>query len=113
MHGLVPRRIGFAMGDARARAHALRIAAANNRSGTHAVAMFQGPLQNVGDNFHVAMSMRGKAMACLNKVFIDYAKRTKARVLWVVILAKGEAVISIEPAKIEMAALFSFANCNH
>src|SRR4029453_15420863 len=113
MHGLVPRRIGFAMGDARARTHALRIAAANNRSGTHAVAMFQGPLQNVGDNFHVAMSMRGKAVASLNKVFIDYAKRTEARVLWVIKPAEGKTVISIEPAEIEMAALFSFANCDH
>src|SRR6185436_10515028 len=97
MHGLVPRRIGFAMGHARPRAHALRISASNNRSGAHAVAVFQGSLQNVGDNLHVAMSVRGKAVARLNKVFVYYAKRTKARVFWVVVIAEGETMISIEP----------------
>src|SRR6185369_2695219 len=101
------------MSHTRAGTHALRIAAANNRSGAHAVAMFQSPLQNVGDNFHVAMSVRGEAVAGLHKVFVDYSKGTKARVLWIVVITEGEAVISIEPAEIEMATLFSLANCDH
>ena len=57
--------------------------------------------------------MRGKTVAGLHKVFVDYAKGAKAGVLWVVVITEGEAVISIEPAEIEMASLFSFANCDH
>jgi hypothetical protein len=49
----------------------------------------------------------------LYEVLIDYSKCPKASVLRVVVITKGEAVIGVEPAEIEMAALLSFANCDH
>src|SRR6266498_577650 len=109
----VSRRIGFAMSHAGAGAHTLRITATNNRSVAHAVAMFQSAFQNISNYFHVAMPMGRKSMFRLHEVFIDHTQATKSHVLRIVILIKGESVIGVEPAEIEVTALLCFANRDH
>src|SRR5258705_11483483 len=113
MHRLIRRSIRFTMPCARGRAHALRIGASDNRSRAHSVAMFQRSLQNVGYDFHVAMSVGRETVAWLNEIFVDYSKRAKENVLRVVIFTEGECVIGVEPTKIKMAALLSFTNRDH
>src|SRR5581483_11340899 len=49
------------------------------------VPMLQRTLEHIGDDFHVAVRMRGKASAGSNAVFDDYPQRAKAHEARVVI----------------------------
>ena len=49
------------MDDATARRHPLDVARADDAAVPHAVAVFDGPRQNVSDRFDAAMRMPGKA----------------------------------------------------
>src|SRR5688572_10223960 len=75
--------------------------------------MFQGSLQNVSKNLHVAVSVTRKAASFLDHVFIDHTQTAKSHVRRIVIIAKRKGVISIEPTEIEVAAVFCFANFDH
>src|SRR5882762_7625473 len=101
------------MSNTRARAHSLRVSAPDDRAVAHAVAMLERARDNVGDDFHIAMAVRGKASSGRHQVFIDHTQRAKGHVRRIVVIDKRKSVIRVEPAKIKMAARFSFANLDH
>src|SRR5438270_12559447 len=59
MHRIFLRRIRLAMPHARARTHALPVPRTDNRSVAHAVLVLERTFENVGDDLHIAMRMRG------------------------------------------------------
>src|SRR5687767_2584098 len=101
------------MPDASPCAHSLHITRANNRSVAHTVLVAQPALEHVCDDLHVPMTMGREAAPWMNVVFIDDAQRAKTHIPRVVILSKRKRVIRLEPAKVEMAALLCFSNCDH
>src|SRR5216683_4117647 len=101
------------MHNPRSGAHALYVAAPDDRTRANAVAMLKGPLQNVSDDLHVAMAVPWETTPSLNKVFINDAQATKLGVLRIVVITERESVVGVEPAEIEVAALLCCANCDH
>ena len=81
------------MADASARAHALPVARADHRSGAEAILVLQRSLENIGDDFHVAMGMRGKTVARQHPVFIDDPQGPESHVLRVVIIREESCVL--------------------
>src|SRR5712692_3648059 len=110
MHSLTVRRVELAVRYARAGGHALHVTRPNHRTVAHAVAMFQRARQNVGNDFHVAMRVRGKTLTGRDPVFVDDAQTAPVHVRRIVILIERESVIRIEPPMIKVAAIFGFAN---
>src|SRR5262245_4642438 len=110
---LARRRIELAMGHARARAHPLDLARPDHRPGAEAVAMLQGSAEDVADDLHVPVAVRGKAAAGLHAVLVDHSQGAEAHVARVVVLAERERVRGVEPAEIEMAAVGGRAAGDH
>src|SRR5262245_38808159 len=102
---LARRGIELAVRDARTRAHPLDLAGPDHRAGAEAVAMLQRSAENVADDLHVPVAVRGKAAAGLHAVLVDHAQRAEAHVARVVVLAERERARGVEPAEIEMAAV--------
>ena len=75
--------------------------------------MLQRALENVSKDLHVAMSVTGKPATSLDHVFINHPQAAKTHVRRIIVIAKRECVIGIEPAEIEMATLLCFANFDH
>ena len=88
MRDLVGRVIELAMSHASACGHALHLAGRQCFDVTHVVLMSQLPLQDIADDFHVAVTVGSKAGTGLNAVFIDDAKRTETHVLRVVVVGE-------------------------
>src|SRR2546422_5966041 len=78
-----------------ARAHTLSITGTNYRTISHAVLMFESAFQQISDDLHVAMRMRGKTMAGLHPIFVDDSKEAESHVAGIVILIEGEDVASV------------------
>src|SRR5262249_43193645 len=79
----------------------------------HAVLMFKGPFENVGDDLHVPMAVHSETLAGLDAVFVDHPQRAEMVMLRVMVIGKRKRVVRIEPAMIEMAPIGRFANRDH
>ena len=101
------------MANAAACGHALAIARQNHRPRSQAVFVFQFPLENVGDNFHVAMRMRGKTIVGRDPILVNHAQRTEAHPLGIPVIVEAESMVSLEPAVIAAAAILTASNPNH
>ena len=75
--------------------------------------MLQRALDDVSDDFHVAMRMASKTLAARNEILIDHAQSAESHVLLVEVSPKGEGVVRIQPAMIGVAAVCRFANGEH
>src|ERR1700728_2649495 len=75
--------------------------------------MLERAFQNPGEDFHVAVRMRGETAAGRHDVLIDDAQRTKLRVIGVVVLVERERKARIEPRDFVVAALLGWTNFNH
>src|SRR5579863_3780607 len=107
------RWIHLTMADAAAGAHALSVAGANDRTRTQAVLVLKRAIQDVSNNFHVAMRMGGEPFAGRDPVFVDHSQGTKSHEAWIVILVEGKRVACIEPAVIAPTAFIVASNVNH
>src|SRR5665648_22218 len=83
--------------------HHLYFSRPDDRSGTHAVAVFQLPFQNNGDNFHVIVRMSTKTHSCLNSIVIEHSQRSKMHPVGIVITRKTEGMPGVEPSVIRMS----------
>ena len=59
------------------------------------------------------MRVSRKTVTRLYSVLIDHSQTTKGHVIRIMVLIKRERVIRVEPAKVEVAAIFGLANCDH
>src|SRR5437667_11057152 len=78
-----------------ARAHTLSITGTNYRTISHAVLMFESAFQQISDDLHVAMRMRGKTMAGLHPIFVDDSKVAESHVVRIVILIERKTVAGV------------------
>ncbi len=104
------------MPHAGAGAHPLHIAGPDDRCRgalTDAVLVRELAIENIGDDFHVAMAMCPKSRARRNPVFVDHAQGSEAHVIRIPIVGKRETVKRLQPAVIGIAAFVAAANAEH
>jgi hypothetical protein len=106
------RRIIFTVPDPGPSCHPLHLTGTDHRPVAHAVLVLQGPLQDIGENFHVTMPMGGEAGARLHAVLIEHPQLAKAHIAWIVIAIEGERVIAVEPIKLRMPRHMTWSSCN-
>jgi hypothetical protein len=75
--------------------------------------VLQLAFENVGDDFHVAMRMRGKSSVGRDPIFVDDAQRAESHPLRIPIIAKAEGVMSFEPAVVSATTFLAGTNLNH
>src|SRR5271169_2957375 len=107
------RRIHLAMADAAAGAHSLSVAWANDRTRAQAVLVLKRAVQNVSNNFHVAVRVGGEPFAGRDLVFVDHAQGTKSHETRIVVLVERKRVAGIEPAEIAATAFIAASNVDH
>lgn len=95
--------IELAMEDAFAGAHELDLAGLEDAAVAEAVFVLEGTLDDVGEDFHVAVRVGGETAAGSDVVFVDDAKAAEAHVSGVVVVGEGEGVMGFEPAMVGVA----------
>src|ERR1700735_2245153 len=88
MNRLGFRVIEFAVSDSTARAHPLCFARTNDGASAEAVLMLERAFEDVGDDLHVAMPMRGKSCCRAHAILIDDPQRAKSHLLLIVVIAE-------------------------
>src|SRR5580704_1559714 len=88
MNGLSFRMIEFAVSDSTARAHPLRLARTNDRARAEAVLVLERAFEDVSDDLHVAMPVRGKPCGRAHAILIDDPQRAKSHLLLIVVIAE-------------------------
>src|SRR5688500_10756779 len=111
--GLLRRRVELAVRDARARAHALHLARADDRAVAHAVAVLERAADDVGQNLHVAVRVRAEAARGRDEVLVDDEEVAEARPARVVVAVERERVAAVEPARLRLPALVGGAFDDH
>ena len=89
----------------RARRHPLELASVNDGAIAHAVSMFEGSFQDIGDDFHVSVAVHPETSARLHVVFIDDSQGPEAHVGRIVVGVEGEGVPRIEPVVLGVPSL--------
>jgi len=113
MRGLSRCVVELAVLHTTARAHALHIARRDALDVAHVVFVGQVAAEHVADDFHVPVTVRAKARARRNAVFVDDAQITPTHELGVVVAGERKAVERLEPAVIGIASVLGFANGQH
>src|SRR5262245_61305218 len=113
MHPLCIRRVEFAVPHPSAGGHVLQLAGPQDGAVAHAISVFQRSLENIGNDLHVAVAMHPKALAWLHAIVVDHSEGAEAHECGVVIVAKGERVVGIEPTVIQVTSLSSLAYQDH
>ncbi len=75
--------------------------------------MLERPVEDIGDDLHVAVRVRREAAARRHAVLVDDAQRPEVHVGGVVIVAEREGVAAVEPAEIRPSPLVGFAKGQH
>ena len=113
MHRLLFGRIVFGMQHARPCAHALDFAGADDPDIAHIVFVFEGPIDDVGDDLHLAMPVHGKAACGRHNIIVEYAKGAKIHVGWVVIMVEREMPVGGKPICFKAIALVRTDRLDH
>lgn len=71
--------------------------------------MRQLPAEDVGEDFGVAVRVRGEAGLGRDAVFVQHAQGAEGLEGWVVVLGEGEGVVGVEPAAVGVAAVAAAA----
>src|SRR5215831_7127217 len=107
------RGIGLAVPDACPRAHPLAVTWPNYRAISQAVFVFESAFQQIGDDLHIAMRVRGKSMARLYPVLIDHSQGPVSHEARIVVLIERKAVAGVQPPVISATSFLATANRNH
>src|SRR5229473_766466 len=113
VHGFSGRVIELAVAHAGAGRHALQFAGPDGGTVAHAVLVLQAAIQDIRDNFHIAVTVHAEALAWLHAVFIHDPERAKAHLPGVIIIGEGKGVVGVKPAVVGMAALCRFTYLDH
>jgi hypothetical protein len=89
------RGVELAVLDAGACSHALELPRTEDGPVAEAVLMAESPFEDIGDDFHVPVTVHAEALTRLDPVFVDDPEHAKAYVSRVVIVAEGESVVGI------------------
>src|SRR3989442_1569597 len=113
VHGLDRRVVGFAVGDARARAHQLDLSGPDHAAPSRAVLVLERALEPVGQNLHVSVAVGAECCAGLHAIIVDHSQGAEPHVGGVVVVAEREGVPAVEPAPVGAAALLGGSNLDH
>ena len=116
--------VELAVQHPRAGAHALHVArpdhtrrlallGARGLAVAHVVLVCQRAVEHVADDLHVAVAMGAEAGARGDAVFVDDPQVAHAHVGRVVVVGKGKAVPTVQPAVLGMATVGSLAQGDH
>lgn len=79
-------QIVFRMGDARSGRRKLHIAAGKRAFVSHAVSVGQLSVNHIGDDFHIAVRVRGKTGIGFHQVVVDYAQFAEFDIFRIVVV---------------------------
>src|SRR5437870_2573973 len=114
MNGLLLGCVELAVDHTRTGAHALHLTGFDDGAVvSHVVLVFLGALEDVGNDFHVLMRVRGEASSRRYGVVVDHAERAETHVLLVVVASEGKRVMRVEPSVVRVTTVFSFSNREH
>src|SRR5450432_1134894 len=68
---------------------------------------------DISDDFHVGVRMGGKAGVWRDLVVVPHPQRTMAHIFGVVMAAKGEVVLGLQPAMVRAAELCERSEFDH
>ena len=105
VNALLVRGVLLAVRDAGARRHALDLARPDDGAGAHAVRVRELAVEDVRENFHVAVTVLAEAVSGRHAVLVDHAEAAKAHVRGVVVVGEREGVEALEPTVIGVAAI--------
>src|SRR5439155_20619987 len=105
MHGFAGRAVELGVRDTAARTHALQLARADLRAGSQAVFVFERPLKDPRQNFHVAVSVLAETLPRRDAVFVDDAQGTEPHVVRIVIVPERERMTRLKPTKVGESAI--------
>jgi len=111
--GFVILEILFAVHDTATGAHHLNIACFGPACIAHIIAMGNGALTDIGDDFHILMAVHRKAGLRCNLIIIPYPDRAKTHAGGIPIFAKGKMMAGLQPVMIDMGQLSKFAFLDH
>jgi hypothetical protein len=75
--------------------------------------MGDGACSDIGDDFHVAVRVRGEAGLGRDQVIIPDAETTPAHALRIGVLREGEMVVGVKPAMVGAAEGFKRPDFDH
>ena len=113
MHRFAIGRIEFTVGDSAAGAHVLNFTGTDNAAVAHAVFVFELPLQNDREDFHILVRVGAETLAGLHNVFVDNAQRSKTHVRPVLVVPEREGMKGAQPSVVKVSTLAGFADLNH
>src|SRR3546814_711999 len=101
------------MGDAAPGAHALNLTRNDHGAIAHGILVGERALNDIADDFHVAMAMGAETLARLHAILVDHSQRPPMHVLGVVVVGEREAVPGVEPAVIGVATFMCGTQGDH
>src|SRR5271154_6541708 len=104
MTGLAGTGVEFGMNNAAAGAHALDFTRLDDAAAAAGIPVCDGAVDDVSDDFHVAMGMGRKTRAALDPILIDHPQRTEAFEFGIVKFAEGKTVPGVQPVDLGVAA---------
>src|SRR5580700_3075828 len=107
------RWIELAMAHAGSRGHALEFTGSEDGPVAHAVFVFKSAIKDVGDNFHIAVTVHSEAHAGINTIVVDDAERSESHLGGIIVIAERKRMVRVEPAMIKMAALIRSSNLEY
>src|SRR5207302_9860750 len=108
-HCLALRAIKLAVTHTRAGRHRLHVAALDDTLAAGGVLMGEGTFNDIADDFHVTMTMGGKAGIGRHAIVIDHAHIAEPHMRLVIVIGEGECMPAVEPADLLAAAFVSRA----
>jgi hypothetical protein len=93
--------------------HSLHVASPQHVARAETVAMLQLAIENVGDDFHVAVAVRAEARVGRDAIVVDDPQRAKAHLLRVVMISEGERVPAVQPVDLRAASLRGRSKSHH
>src|SRR6185437_10576583 len=106
-------QIVFGVADAAASAHHLHVARFGSALVAETVLMRDRALADIGDDFHVGVGVRRKAGVRRDLVFVPHPKRAVTHIFRVVMAAKREVVLGLQPAVVGGAQLCKWPEFDH
>src|SRR5712692_11970182 len=101
------------MAHAGARAHALDFAGADNSGVADVVVLFQCASDDVSDNFHFAMAVRGKTARGADDVVVEDAQRAETHVGRIMVMVERKMPMGVKPIGFKVIALIRSNRLDH
>ena len=94
-------------------AHALNFARADDSDVAHIIAVLQGAVDNIGEDFHFTMRMERESAGGRHDVVIENAQRAKIHICRVMVMVERKMSMCVKPICFSMVALICADRFDH